>query len=103
MLFTEYQEKAATTRLEGAKHPLYAILGLVGEAGEIAEKYKKSLRGDKPLDKESTALELGDVLWYIAALADDLGYSMETIAQMNLDKLASRKNRNKIKGDGDFR
>lgn len=82
---------------------VYPALGLAGEAGEVAEKVKKTIRGDKPLDKDEVAKELGDVLWYIANLASDIGISLDTIAQKNIEKLQSRKERQVIKGSGDNR
>jgi len=85
---------------------VYTALGLVGESGEIANKVKKILRGDKELTfetKEAIASELGDVLWYVAAAADELGYFLSDIAQINLDKLSHRAENGKIKGDGDER
>ena len=71
----------------------YTILGLVGEAGEIANKFKKILRNQENyLDKSEVLMdELGDVLWYAARLASELGYSLNTVAQFNIDKLAKRK------------
>lgn len=82
---------------------VYPALGLAGEAGEVAEKVKKSIRGDGQLDADEVAKELGDVLWYIANLASDIGISLDTIAEKNLEKLKSRKERQVIKGSGDNR
>jgi NTP pyrophosphatase (non-canonical NTP hydrolase) len=84
---------------------LYPTLGLTGEAGEIANKIKKMLRDGVSVTyiRDDIASELGDALWYIAALADDLGFGLEAIAQRNIDKLTSRKLRGKIGGSGDNR
>ena len=86
---------------------IYPTLGLTGEAGEVADKVKKVIRdnNDEFTDerKRQIALELGDVLWYAASLAYDLGYTLDEVAQMNLDKLASRMQRDKIHGSGDER
>lgn len=82
---------------------IYPTLGLAGEAGEIAEKVKKFLRGDKELDKEGLLKELGDPLWYITSLADDLGYTLQDVVDANREKLSSRKDRGLLKGDGDNR
>jgi len=101
-----YQREASTT----AHYPheqgvVYTALGLAGEAGEIANKMKKVIRGDKSITecREDLASELGDVLWYVAMLAKELGYSLDDIAQLNLAKLKDRQARNTIKGDGDNR
>jgi len=109
MTFSEYQKKARQVAIYPNKgnNIIYPILGLCGEAGEVAEKIKKIIR-DKDgkiskEDRESIAFELGDTLWYIYALADELELSLETIAKMNLEKLFSRKKRGKLKGDGDDR
>ena len=100
--FREYQIKAVSVAIYPATHKvLYPTLGLCGEAGEVAEKVKKNIRDGKSL--EGVGLELGDVLWYISALADDLGVTLEEVAQANVDKLRSRMERNKIKGSGDNR
>jgi|TARA_R110000822_G_scaffold8681_2_gene34047 NTP pyrophosphatase (non-canonical NTP hydrolase) len=102
MTFDEYQEFARSTAIyPTACKVTYPTLGLCGEAGEVAEKVKKYMRDGKSLD--GVGLELGDVLWYISALADDLGVTLEEVAQANVDKLKSRMERNKIKGDGDYR
>lgn len=85
----------------------YCVLGLSGEAGEVSEKWKKVIRdNDGYLSDEvrdQMILELGDVLWYVARLADHLGVSLSTVARLNIDKLDSRVVRNKIGGSGDNR
>jgi NTP pyrophosphatase (non-canonical NTP hydrolase) len=80
----------------------YVILGLASEAGEVAGKVKKFIR-DGQMDDQATADELGDVLWYVARVADELGYDLSEIAQRNLDKLEDRKTRGVLKGSGDKR
>jgi len=86
---------------------VYPALGLAGEAGELVNKVKKLVRGDTSLSnfffKASLVDELGDVLWYVSALCDELGYSMADVAQMNLEKLAERAEAGTIKGSGDKR
>lgn len=85
----------------------YCVLGLTGEAGEVAEKWKKVIRdnnGELSQEvRELMILELGDVLWYVARAADHLGVTLSTVAKLNLDKLDSRAQRNVIKGSGDRR
>jgi len=102
-----YQQKALTTAQDEGIELMHRVLGLIGEAGEIAEKLKKWQRDDKAdlakLDREALAKELGDVLWYVATLADHLGYTLEEIGKTNVEKLASRARRDKIKGSGDNR
>lgn len=103
--FTEYQEWTKSTAVypKSPDHALaYLTLKLNGEAGEVAEKVGKWYRGEV-LAKDSLALELGDVLWYVSELATFLGYSLESIAQLNRIKLESRVTRNKVLGDGDDR
>tara|TARA_B100000780_G_C20869343_1_gene345770 strand:- start:232 stop:603 length:372 start_codon:yes stop_codon:yes gene_type:complete len=78
-------------------------LGLVGEAGEIAEKLKKSLRDGAILDKEGMLKELGDVLFYVAALSNFYGGSLRSVAEMNIEKLDSRQERGVLQGSGDNR
>ena len=77
-------------------------LGLAGEAGEVAEKVKKLMR-DSQFSKEEVVKELGDVLFYVTALANHIGSNLQTVADTNIKKLHDRKDRNKIKGSGDNR
>lgn len=83
----------------------YPALGLAGEAGEVADKVKKIIRDnrDDAQFKGDIAKEIGDVLWYCAVLADDLGFSLQQVAEMNIYKLKSRKSAGKIGGSGDDR
>lgn len=106
MDFDEYQQKALATAIY--PHPIvYPTLGLTGEAGEVADKVKKVIRdnqgefGDER--RLEIAKEIGDVLWYCAMLAHDLGYTFDHIAQINCDKIAARKNAGTIHGEGDNR
>ena len=77
-------------------------LGLVGEAGEVAEKIKKSLR-DGTLNKDEVVKEIGDVLFYVAALTTYFDVDLSEVADTNVNKLLDRKARNVIKGEGDSR
>lgn len=103
-----YQEWTHTTAIyPGAstgndQELTYLALGLNGEAGEVADKIKKHLRDGK-LDIGGIIYELGDVTYYIARLADALGYSFEDILEINHSKLESRKTRNVLTGSGDAR
>lgn len=110
MTFSEYEERALiTVQYTGDElmDTLYWVLGITGESGEVAEKVKKIVRDKKGVisteDKEELAKELGDVLWYLAVFAHQLGYSFEKVAAGNLAKLSSRKQRGMIKGSGDNR
>ena len=106
MEFNEYQKLARLTAVYPEEHKVvYPALGLCGEAGEVADKIKKTVRGDTPLDEVTgnIADELGDVLWYLAILADDLEVDLEDVAKWTVDKLQRRMKSNKIKGDGDNR
>lgn len=100
-LMNEYQQEARKTAFYKDKI-IYPALGLCGEAGEVAEKIKKWMR-DGTIDDQAVAKELGDVLWYVANLAEDLGYDLEEIARMNIEKLQSRQKRGKLHGSGDNR
>ena len=98
-----YQKEAARTAIYKTEHAvLYPALGLAGEAGEVADKVKKILRDDK-FDRDAIAKEIGDVLWYIAALCRDLNVDMAEVAHQNLAKLRDRQERGKLQGSGDNR
>jgi NTP pyrophosphatase (non-canonical NTP hydrolase) len=110
MTLDEYQKQALTTVIsqnDTFKDTLHWVLGINSEAGEVAEKVKKIIRDKAGRitqdDKEELAKELGDVLWYLAVFAHDLGFSFDTIAKQNLDKLQSRKQRGVLGGAGDNR
>ncbi len=105
--FDRYQYLSRLTAIypDQGHNLIYPTLGLNGEAGEIAEKVKKYIRDDRPFPavREEILAELGDVLWYLAALCSELDVSMSEIAQSNLDKLQNRAERNKLSGSGDNR
>jgi NTP pyrophosphatase (non-canonical NTP hydrolase) len=103
MDLNEYQHRIA--RFDRSPNTLwYYGLGLAGEAGEAANKLKKSYRQEAdPLNQHALALELGDVLWYLARLADRLGYSLSTVAVLNIEKLERRERADTLVGDGDDR
>lgn len=113
MTFDEYQKQALTTAYTDPKHQdtlmdkTIWVMGVVGEAGEVVEKWKKIVAYKSgEITEEDLQLfkkELGDVVWYIAVLAHSLGLSFEEIAELNLAKLKDRKNRDVIKGSGDTR
>jgi NTP pyrophosphatase (non-canonical NTP hydrolase) len=105
----DYQRGALRTAAARDKpnELLHLVLGLVGESGEIAEKFKKWVRDldsdESRIDRAAVAKELGDVLWYVAVLADYLDLSLDDIATANLAKLASRQLRGVLGGSGDNR
>lgn len=108
MTLNEYQQKALETAIYPEQYKvIYPALGLTGEAGEVADKVKKIIRdGNGKLSDEKRkeiAKEVGDVCWYIATMAHDIGYTLEEICQMNYEKLSSRKERGVIGGNGDNR
>jgi len=106
---TEYQRRAADTAIFPKEKALeYLTLGLTGEAGEIANKVKKLLRDGADREGYHEKLnaigkELGDVMWYCAMLAKEVDMNLGRIMEDNLDKLADRKARNRLQGDGDNR
>ena len=106
--FNTYQRSATRTAIYPPEHKiLYPALGLAGEAGEVANKVKKVMRDgveNQPDNwKEQIASEIGDVLWYCAALATDLNVSLGMIASLNEKKLQDRYDRGKMNGSGDNR
>src|ERR687896_311705 len=107
MEFSEYQElsRRTATYPRAGEDMTYPALGLCGEAGEVAEKVKKTLRDDGGVlsdeRREALSRELGDVLWYLSQLATEA--DLDTIAEENLDKLLSRQERGVLRGSGDDR
>ena len=109
MDFKTYQKQARLT----AQYPnlgsnnIYPTLGLVGEAGEVAEKVKKVIRDKKGIfdeeSKKGIKKELGDVLWYLSNLCNEFGFSLDDVALQNIEKLRLRSARGKISGSGDDR
>jgi NTP pyrophosphatase (non-canonical NTP hydrolase) len=108
MDFSEYQRLSRQTAAYPREAWLsYPALGLAGEAGEVAEHVKKSLRDDGGVVSHERRLaltkELGDVLWYAAQLATELDLELDEVARINLDKLRSRQQRGVLSGSGDER
>ena len=114
MNFNEYQNiikqfDTFTNQSGNLTNPSFIakILGLSGEAGEVAEKFKKIYRDKNGQiddnDKQAITKELGDVLWYLATISRYLDISFEEVATRNIDKLQSRKNRDQLHGSGDDR
>ena len=113
MEFNEYQEKVKKYDLAEATSDLKApgfiekVLGLTGEAGETADKFKKILRDKDGVmsgeDKGAVVKELGDVMWYVASIARYLDVPLSEVAKNNLEKLESRMERNRLRGEGDER
>ena len=126
LTLNEYQQQAMTTCMSSSENFSYMFLNLVGEVGEFASKIAKAIRkkqicigGKYAMSTVSNMLiyensfsaeqrkelqkEAGDILWQLSGLCTVMGWSLEDVAQMNLDKLASRKERNVIDGNGDNR
>ena len=103
-----YQQVAKQTAIYPREQAIiYPTLGLTGEAGEVANKVKKIIRDDGYKNNESLvqeiSAEIGDCLWYISVLADDIGCKLSDIANANLEKLANRKEKGTLHGSGDTR
>jgi len=108
MNFKEYQKIAHETAVYNDDDAvIYTALGLVNEAGEVAGKVKKYIRGDELPEfigwDSLVADELGDVLWYLAECCTAWGLDFDLLASNNAKKLASRAERGVLKGSGDKR
>ena len=114
MELNEYQKQAMTTCMPTSENFSYMFLNLVGEVGEFASKVAKAIRkeencieyndlGVTVTNNEELQKEAGDILWQLSGLCTVMGWNLEDIAQQNLDKLASRQQRNVIDGSGDNR
>lgn len=121
MTLKEYQEKAMETCMKSSDNFSYMMLNLVGEIGEFAGKIAKFIRKEKAYidsnhlitehGNQSLSLseildlekELGDILWQLSGVCNVMGFNLDEIAQNNIDKLKSRKERNLIDGNGDNR
>ena len=111
MTLNEYQNQALETAVFRGRGDftglMYCGLGLAGEAGEVTDNIKKAWRDDDgditPMRKDAIKAELGDVLWYVAVLAADLGMTLEDVGRYNRDKLRSRQKRGVLHGEGDNR
>jgi NTP pyrophosphatase (non-canonical NTP hydrolase) len=104
LTFDVYQVLANATAVYPAEHKLtYPLLGLCAEVGEFANKYKKVLRDGTEFSSSDMASELGDILWYVAAVASDANLDLENVAFNNYMKLRDRMDRGVIRGSGDNR
>ena len=102
MTLNEYQEQAMSFALPTAKTAPYMLLGLSGEVGELHSLFAKFERDGK-IDFEDVKKEIGDVLWFVAGIANHFGYKLQDIADKNIAKLTDRKARLTIQGSGDNR
>lgn len=102
MNINQYQYEARKTRLPTANRD-YALLGLAGEVGELYSLLAKSIRDEKPLDVLSLKKEVGDCVWFLAAIADDYGFTLADVLEVNLKKLNKRQKDNTLTGSGDNR
>lgn len=104
MLLNDYQDAAGKYQSPTAP-PEERVFGILEESGEVAAVFKRMMRGDYGPDVAAAKLhkELGDILWYIARVAADNNWTLEDVAQTNLDKLEDRWIRNQIIGSGDDR
>lgn len=109
MTFDEYQKLSRLTAIypDIGNNFVYPTLGLAGESGEVAEKVKKVIRDNNGVideeRKKDIIKELGDVLWYLSQIASELSINFDDVASLNIEKLKSRLERDKVKGSGDNR
>lgn len=107
MTLNDYQIEVVKTSIPNCESYSYLALAICGEAGEVAEKVKKVLRDKNGQffspDLTGIALELGDVLWYLSVMAKRLGFTLEEIANLNLEKIKSRVDRGTLHGCGNER
>lgn len=122
MTLNEYQKQAMTTCTESSMNDTYLMFGLMAEVGELADKVAKAKRkeiitiesndiyldlkadiGDYEDFQSHFIKELGDILWFVALISKKAGFTLDSVAQLNLDKLADRAKRGKIIGEGDDR
>ena len=103
MNLNEYQDMAELYQRPSARSLEYLTLGLMGEAGEVAEKVKRLLRDNQAVDPKEIGKELGDVLWYVARLAAHFELSLDSVAAGNISKLWLRKENGTEAGKGDNR
>lgn len=102
MTFDRYQEEARTFRLPTADEN-YVLMNLVAELGEFFGHIAKATRDETQLEATKLLKELGDMLWHISSLCDDMGVELSSVAEMNIEKLKSRQVRGTITGSGDER
>ena len=103
MKLNDYQAEAMSFRLPSAT-PDYALFNLSGEVGELHSLIAKAIRDGAKFDFElQVKKELGDVLWCLSAVAADYGYTLEDVAQSNINKLGKRKQDGTLTGSGDNR
>lgn len=101
MNFHDYQTFTRSTAIYA--DPIYPVLGLTEEAGEVAGKIAKGIRDNTDVSQEVITKELGDVLWMLTRVGDDMGIDLQDIVDMNVRKLKDRQERNKLSGSGDDR
>lgn len=107
MTLDEYQRRASSTAIYMGRDTDdafdYLIPGLCAEVGELAGLYAKVKRGDGEMDSVKAITELGDILWFVAMIGEELGWSFSCVAMKNVVKLCDRKKRGVLSGSGDER
>lgn len=101
-IYSEINTKDKFDRIPYLSTLIPLVFGLTEEAGEVSGKFKKAIRDDY-FDPEAVAKELGDCLWYLTEIGSHIGYSLESIMELNVKKLTDRKERNVLHGNGDNR